>query len=77
MSRIICHFFLKGMDFSGGSDDKGSVYNTGDLGSILGLGRFPGEGNGNPLQYSCLESPMDGGAWCRLLSVGLQRVRHD
>ena len=35
-------------------------------GSIPGLGRFPGEGNGNPLQYSCLENPMDGGAWCRL-----------
>ena len=39
------------------------VYNARDLGSIPGLGRFPGEGNGNPLQYSCLESPMDGGAW--------------
>jgi len=48
-----------------------------DLGLIPGLGRFPGEGNGNPLQYSCLENPMDGGAWCRLLSMGLQRVRHD
>ena len=36
---------------------------AGDLGSILGLGRSPGEGNGNPLQYSCLESPMDGGTW--------------
>ena len=34
-----------------------------DLGSIIGLGRSPGEGNGNPLQYSCLENPMDGGAW--------------
>ena len=64
-------------DFPGGSDGKASLYNAGDPGSILGLGRFPGEGNGNPLQYSCLESPMDGGAWCRLLSVGLQRVRHD
>ena len=41
-----------------------------DLGSIPGLGRFPGEENGNPLQYSCLENPMDGGAWCRLLSRG-------
>ena len=40
-------------------------------------GRFPGEGNGNPLQYSCLENPMDGGAWCRLLSMGSQRVGHD
>ena len=46
----------------GGSDGKASVYNVGDLGSILGSGRFPGEGNGNPLQYSCLENPMDGGA---------------
>ena len=51
--------------------------NVGDLGSIPGSGRFPGEGNGNPLQYSCLENSVDGGAWCRLLSMGLQRVRHD
>ena len=50
--------------------------NVRDLGSITGLGRFPGEGNGNPLQYSCLENPMDGGAWCRLLSMGSQRVGH-
>ena len=56
--------------FPGGSDGKVSVYNVGDLGSISGSGRFPGEGNGNPLQYSCLENPMDGGAWCRLLSMG-------
>ena len=39
------------------------IYNVRDLGSIPGLGRLPGEGNGNPLQYSCLENPMDGGAW--------------
>ena len=51
------------MDFPGGSDDKASVYNTEDLGSIPGLGRSPGEGNGNPLQYYCLENPMDRGAW--------------
>ena len=51
-------------DFPGGSDGKASVYNAGDLGSIPGSGRFPGEGNGNPLQYSCLENPMDRGAWC-------------
>ena len=56
---------------------KVSVYNAGDLGLVPGLGRFPGEGNGNPLQYSCLENPMDGGTWCRLLSMGLQRVGHD
>ena len=42
---------------------KASAYNVGDPGSIPGSGRSPGEGNGNPLQYSCLEIPMDGGAW--------------
>ena len=47
----------------GGSDGKASAYNAGDPGSIPGSGRSPGEGNGNPLQYSCLENPMDGGAW--------------
>ena len=45
------------------SDGKASVYNAGDPGLIPGSGRSPGEGNGNPLQYSCLENPMDGGAW--------------
>ena len=42
---------------------KESACNAGDLGYIPGLGRSPGEGNGNPLQHSCLENPMDGGAW--------------
>ena len=51
------------MDFPGGSDGKASAYNAGDRGSIPGLGRSPGEGNGNPLVYSCLENPMDEGAW--------------
>ena len=51
------------MDFPGGSDGKASAYNVGYLGSVPGLRRSPGEGNGNPLQYSCLENPMDGGAW--------------
>ena len=46
-----------------GSDSKASVYNAEDPGSIPGWGRSSGEGNGNPLQYSCLENPMDGGAW--------------
>ena len=46
-----------------GSDGKASACNAGDLGSIPGLERSPGEGNGSPLQYSCLESPIDGGAW--------------
>ena len=50
-------------DFPGGSDGKASVYNAGDPGSISGSGNSPGEGNGTPLQYACLESPMDGGAW--------------
>ena len=50
------------LDFPGGSDSKVSAYSVGDLGSIPGLGRSSGEGNGNPLQYSCLENPMDGGA---------------
>ena len=49
--------------FPGGSDGKASACNVGDLGSIPGLGRSPGEGNGNPLHYSCLENPMDRGAW--------------
>ena len=51
------------MGFPGGSEDKASACNAGDPGSIPGLGRSPGEGNGNPLQYSCLENPMDRGAW--------------
>ena len=50
-------------DFPGGSDSKASVYNSGDPGLIPGLGRSPGEGNGNPLQYYCLKNPMDRGAW--------------
>ena len=49
--------------FPGGSEVKESACNAGDLGSIPGSGRSPGEGNGKPLQYSCLESPIDGGAW--------------
>ena len=51
------------MDFPGVSDGKASVYNAGDLGSIPGLGRSLGVGNGNPLQYYCLENPTDRGAW--------------
>ena len=50
-------------NFSGGSDSKASAYNAGDRGSIPGSGRSPGEGNGNPLPYSCLENPIDGEAW--------------
>ena len=51
------------MGFPGGSDGKEYVCYAGDLGSIPGLGRSLGEGNGNPLPYSCLENPMDTGAW--------------
>ena len=49
--------------FPGGSDSKESACNARDLGLILGSGRFPGEGNGYPLQYFCLENSMDRGAW--------------
>ena len=50
-------------DFPSGSASKESACNAGDAGSIPGLGRSPGEGNGNPLQYCCLGNPMDRGAW--------------
>ena len=50
-------------DFPGGSDSKDSACNVGDLGSIPRSERSPAEGNGSPLQYICLENPMDGGAW--------------
>ena len=53
----------KQVDFPGGTEGKVSACNAGDPGSIPGSGRSPGEGNGNPLQYSCLENPMDRGAW--------------
>ena len=56
------------MGFRGG---KESAYQAGDAGLIPGLGRFPGQGNGNPLQYPCLGNPMDRGAW------GCGRVRHN
>ena len=51
------------MRFPGGSDSKEFACNVGDPGSIPGSGRSPGEGNGSPPQYSCLENPMDGGVW--------------
>ena len=55
---------------------KESAYNVGDLGLIPGLGRSPGEGNGNPLQYYCLENPMDRGAWWATVH-GIARVGHE
>ena len=55
------------MGVAGGSEDKESACNAGDMGSIPGLGRSLGEGNGNPLQYSCLENVMDRGAWLAIV----------
>ena len=66
---------LKG--FFGGSDGKESACNAVDPGLIPGSGRSPAEGNGNPLQYSCLENPMDGGVWQAIVHGAFQRVRHD
>ena len=61
--------------FPGGSDGKEPACNAGDPGSVPGLGKSPGEGNGNPLQYSYLENPMDRGVWQAI--VGSLRVGHD
>ena len=62
--------------FPGGSEVKASASNAGDLGSIPGSGRFPGEGNGNPLQYSCLENPTGGGArWATVHEVAKSWTR--
>ena len=64
------------VDFPGGSDGKASAYNAGDPGSIPGSGRSPEEGNGNPLQYSCLENPMDRrGWWATVHGVVRSRTR--
>ena len=62
--------------FPSNSETKESACNVGDMGSIPGLGRSPGGGHGNPLQYSCLENPMDRGAWW-VQSTGSQRLGHD
>ena len=64
------------MGFPGGSDGKESACNAGDLGSIPGSGRYLGEGNGYPLQFSCLENPVDRGA-CWATVHGVVRVRCD
>ena len=66
----------KQTNFHCSSVSKESACNAGDLGLIPGLGRSPGEGNGNPLQYSCLESPLDRGAWWATVH-GVTRVRYD
>ena len=88
ISIYYCSRFLKGsqpseicngsgytvsdISFRGGSDGKESACSVGDLGSIPGSGKSPGEGNGNPLPYSCLENPMDRGAWMTVVHGAAQ-----
>ena len=60
-----------------GKESASNTEATGDMGVIPVLGRLPGEGNGNPLQYSSLENPMDRGAWQAIVRGGSQRVEHD
>ena len=70
LSVLVHYHFLRG------SEVKVPAWNAGDLGLIPGLGRSPGEGNGNPLQYSCLENPMEGGAWWAIVhGVAKSRTR--
>ena len=66
MSTIYALLYLL-VGFPGGSEGKASACSAADLGSIPGLERSPGEGNSNPVQYSCLESPMDRGAWWAMI----------
>ena len=63
------------MGFPGGSEVKASACNVGDLGSIPGSGRSPGEGNGNPLQHSCLENHMDGAWWATVHGVAKSQTQ--
>ena len=63
MTQVFWDIIVNHKGFPCSSDGKASAYNAGDQGSIPGLGRSSGEGNGNPLQYSCLQNPMDRGAW--------------
>ena len=72
----ICSELVRFLGFPHSSVGKESTCNAGDPVSIPGWGRCPGEGNGNPLQYSCLENPMDIGAWQATVH-GVMRVRHD
>ena len=71
------HCVMAPMDFPSGSASKEFACNAGDLDSIPGLGRFSGEGNGNPLQYSCLGNPIDRGAWQATVHRVAERVRHN
>ena len=63
MKKFIYIIFTHSCGFSGSSNSKESACSVGELGSDLWVGKIPGEGHGNPLQYSCLENPMDRGAW--------------
>ena len=73
---VYYHLFSFLIFANGGSDGKVSTCSAGDPGSIPGLGRSPGEGNGNPLQYSCLENSMDWGAWwATVCGVAKNRTR--
>ena len=74
--NLIVFWHATFLDFPHSSVGKESACNAGDRGSIPGLGRSPAEGNGNLLQYSCLENPMDKGAWWATVH-GVARVRHD
>ena len=75
-SLVLSYHLLLHYKIFGGSDGKESAYNMGDPGLISRLGRYPGEGNGNPVQYSCLKNSMERGAsW--LQSMESQRVGHD
>ena len=76
MMMININIYTLTRGFPGGSDRKASACNAGEPGSISGSGRSPGGGNGNALQYSCLENPMDGGPG-GLQSMGSQRVGLD
>ena len=75
MSMEDRYFACTILGFPEASDDEESACSAGDPASIPGSGRSPGEGNGNPLQYSCLENPMDRGAW--QATMGLQRIGHN
>ena len=75
-------YYTAPQDFLGSSVSKESAYYVGDLGSIPGLGRYLGEGNGNPFQYSCPENPMDRGGWWATVhgvtknQTGLKQLTH-
>ena len=80
---FVFDFLLMTMNHSGvswwlrGKESACSAGDIGDMGSIPGLGRSPGDGHGNPLQYSCLENSRDREAWLAIQSAGSQGVRHD